>query len=365
LLLAGAPIGQTGEAVNIQVTSVVATQQQQVPQESQNFFLQLFKHREQLPTKEQLKELAIEAEKHGKTLDKANIPAGLNSYLKGKMKLVLEEIRAKAEGKKPGKAERIKSSIEEMKLVIEFAKGLEKVGYSLNIAIPRQAITEIKIMFGMLREYSTEDRLKVSGLERKEYKDLVTNLTAVLPVVNRYSEIPRPQAAYGQPRLPKVPKIETSAAPVNSVTGEITVKQVKEEEQALKKDMTLYCTSVVDNAKEEAGKITFSNGMFVTVGKKEILTGMELVPEYQKMDEKLEGEIKVLLKELENDDAEKRDKATGRFKEIGPVCKKFLDEELKKTSDPEVKSRIEGILKDFETKAVTNPIVDNLKASLN
>lgn len=330
--------------------------------EFQDLWLRLFKHRDDTLSSEKLKELISDVEKQSKRLDeKKNIPAGLSSYLKGKMNLVCEEIKAKTDGKKPSKEEQIKAFIQEMRLTIELGESLKKVNAkSIKVEIPRQAVSETKRMFSILKDYPIDDRLSAGGLERKEYKDLVILLMSVLPGIATF-EVSKPsiaQPAYGIRRDPILPTIPTSPR-VTDVKGELSVKQTNAVEQQLKPDMQLYLTSVLDNAKDENAKITFSNSMTVDVKKKEILTGMELAPEY-KMDAKLEDEIKNLIKDLGHEDPEKRDKATAGLGKIGPICRKYVEEALAKTTDPEVKARAEAILKEIKTKEGGNPIVDNL-----
>ena len=62
----------------------------------------------------------------------------------------------------------------------------------------------------------------------------------------------------------------------------------------------------------------------------------------------LSQKIDQLIKELGDDDHTVREKAQKALIEIGEIAAPKLKETLKKSADPEVKTRITGILKELE-----------------
>ncbi|MBI4833782.1 MAG: HEAT repeat domain-containing protein [Planctomycetes bacterium] len=326
-------------------------------------------------TIKELEKNVIEAQKkadelHAKTL----ISRELSDYLKTLLSEKLEITKQRLQDKKPDMKKMLPSTVKNLqfqgKILKEFARDISR-NDSWLAQMMKDAVKE---NFLQMKGMSFDERIKAGNLKRVEYKETVTALMDNLFVYYRRSipgsilnkpteDEPEFTTKYGV-----IPFDDEEIAPapkqsaIKNIKGSLLFKDAGKDWDKARENIGLFTTTVLENQTNETVEIIFTNGMTAEISKQEILVGWELDVGFKATPE-LKDKITGLIKQLGDDNWDVRDKATEKLKKIGPVAKELLEEALKTATEPEVKMRINALLKDIAEKLKsigTEPIQDNL-----
>jgi len=198
-------------------------------------------------------------------------------------------------------------------------------------AVAEQMRSCVQAAFDMVRGVPLKERLKHGGLDRDEYKKLLTGLSDAVygfvakvpapPARPRPPSPPRAQPEYGvrpirRPvRGPVAPPGRPSPS-VFSISGRLKVRRPGGVWRPVAPGATLTRASVLENESAKKVEMSFSGGLVATVAPKALVTGWELGAE---VPDDVKDKVDRLVKDLGGGDASRR-KAMEELREMGRVA---------------------------------------------